>query len=66
MTQQGNTVAGRILVVSAALSVVGSGLFLAGVIPIARSTSLIVGGVLLAVGIVDGLLGLKLMKREGR
>ena len=66
MTQRGSVVAGRILMASAALSVIGSGLFLAGVIPVARNTSLIVGGVLLAVGMVDGLLGLKLMKREGR
>ena len=66
MTKQASTVAGRILVVSAALSVIGGALFLAGVIPIARATSLIVGGVLLAVGIVDGLLGLRLMNREER
>lgn len=66
MTQQGGAIAGRILLVSAALSVVGSGLFLAGAIPVARQTSNIVGGVLLAVGIVDGLLGFRLMKREER
>jgi hypothetical protein len=66
MSRQGSGLAGRLLLVSAALSVVGSGLFLAGVIPIARQTSLIVGGVLLAVGLVDGVLGLRLMKREER
>ena len=66
MTQRGSVVAGRILVIAAGLSVIGAALLLAGVIPIARDTGLIVGGVLLAVGITDGLLGLKLMRREGR
>jgi hypothetical protein len=66
MTQPGSGIAGRILLATSGLSVVGSGLFLAGVVPVARPTSFVVGGVLLAVGIVDGLLGLVLMKREGR
>jgi hypothetical protein len=66
MTRQGSALAGRILLVSAAVSAVGGALFLAGVVPVARNTSLIVGGVLLAVGIVDGLLGLRLLQREGR
>ena len=66
MTQPGSAMAGRILLVSAGLAVIGGALFLAGVLPVARPTSLIVGGVLLAVGVVDGLLGLVLMNREGR
>ncbi len=66
MTQPpgGTAVAGRMLMVAGVLSVLGGGLFLAGIIPIARMSSAIVGGVLVVVGLVDILLGQRLVRRE--
>ena len=66
MTQQGRAMAGRILLASAGVALLGGVLLFAGVLPVSRPASLVAGGVLLAVGIVDGLLGLVLMKREER
>jgi hypothetical protein len=67
MTQpNGSTVAGRVLMVAGVLSAVGGALFLAGIIPIARFTGLIVGGVLVATGLVDILLGQRLVRRDER
>jgi hypothetical protein len=57
-------VAGRILMVSGVVAAVGGGLFLAGVVPVARATSVVIGGVLLGVGLLDGVLGMWLMNRE--
>ena len=67
MTQPAGTVlAGRMLTVAGVLSALGGGLFLAGVIPIARMSSYLVGGVLVIVGLLDILLGQRLVRREQR
>ena len=62
----GSVVAGRILMVAGVLSAVTGALFLAGIIPVARFTGLLVGGVLVAVGLGDIFLGQRLVRREGR
>ena len=67
MTQPGGTaLAGRLLMVAGVLSVLGGGLFLLGIIPIARMSSYLVGGVLVVVGLVDIFLGQRLVSREQR
>jgi hypothetical protein len=62
----GSVVAGRILMVAGLLSAVGGALFLAGMVPVARFTGLLVGGVLVVAGLVDIFLGQRLVRREER
>ena len=58
--------AGRVLMVAGVLSAVAGALFLAGIIPVARFTGLLVGGVLVVAGLVDIFLGQRLVRREER
>jgi len=61
-----NTLVGRLLLISALVALSVAVVFLSGVMPMADGAAPVVGGVLLAVAVGDGVLGFWFLRRGQR